>query len=82
MVWERLKEVCWQYSEFVVVDMDVGLMRRTQFGQGDGCWVGNNDCNCGSINEVSNNQWQCGVLITAAITASCKSIVIDDSYDN
>ena len=45
------------FQQFVVVDMDVGLRRRTQFGQGDGCWVGNDDYNCGSINEVSNNQW-------------------------
>ena len=82
MVWERLNKVLWQYSGFVVVDMDVGLRRRTQFGQGDGCWVGNDDCNCVSINEVSNNHWQCGVLIIATTTASCKSIEIDDNHYN
>jgi len=77
-----LKEVRWQHSGFVVVDMDVGLRRTTQFGQGDGCWVGNDDCNCVSIDEVSNNQWQCGRLIIATATASCKIIEIDDNHDN
>ncbi len=77
-----MKEVCWQHSGFVVVDMDVGLRRRNQFGQGDGCWLGDDDCKCGSIDEVSNTQWQCGGLIIATTTASCKSIEIDDNHDN
>ena len=81
MVWERLKEVLWQYSGFVVVDMDAGLRRRTQFGQVNGCWVGNDDCKCGSIDKVRKNQWQWGRLIIATTTARCKIIEIGDSHD-
>ena len=61
MVWERLKEVLWQYSGLVTVEMNVGLRRRIQFVQADEFWVGNDDCNCNSIDEVSNNvmtMWQ------------------------
>ena len=61
MVWERLKEVLWQYSGLVTVEMDMGLRRRIQFVQVDECWVGNDDCDCNSIDEVSNNamtMWQ------------------------
>ena len=41
--------------------MDVILRRRSWFVQVDECWIGNDDCDCNSIGEVSNNamiMWQ------------------------